>query len=168
MVHLAIRQDILLFRARVLATWPREGRAGEGSCAVADYARAGRLSSGRGNRHAASRARGETPRSNPLRWPPTLERRFARIVCPQLARATRGWHVGHNVARFTSIRDCRSTRLRRASSSCCRLRTSISTTSTVTTSARVEVSQPRAVERGTPRRAACPMSPVDRTRSRRR
>ena len=40
--------------------------------------------------------------------------------------------------------------------------------SAVTTSARVDVSQPRAVERGTPRRSACPMSPVDRTRSRSR
>ncbi len=33
---------------------------------------------------------------------------------------------------------------------------------------RAEVSQPRAVERGTPRRVACRMSPVDRTRSRKR
>ncbi len=61
-----------------------------------------------------------------------------------------------------------STRLRRASTSCCKLKTSISTTSRVTTSVRVEVSQPRAVERGTPRQVACPMSPVDRTRSQRR
>ena len=73
-----------------------------------------------------------------------------------------------NTTRSRSNATSRSTRLRRASTSCWRLRTSISKTSTVTTSARVEVSQPRAVERGTPRRSACPMSPVDRTRSRSR
>ena len=61
-----------------------------------------------------------------------------------------------------------SMRARRASTSCCRRTTSISKTSTVTTSAPVDVSQPRAVERGTPRRSACPVSPVDRTRSRSR
>jgi len=62
----------------------------------------------------------------------------------------------------------RSTRLRRASTSRSSWRESISTTSTETTSERVAVSQPRAVDRGTPRRVACTRSPVDRTISRRR
>ncbi len=113
----AVRQDILQFRARVLATWPSEDRTSKDSCALGNHARADRLSSGRGRTHAASCARGQTPRSNPLKWPRTLDQRLARGPRHQLARATSGWHVGHSLARFTSIRDWRAIFLAAPSSS---------------------------------------------------
>ena len=45
-----------------------------------------------------------------------LNGRAQRIVRRQLASATRDWHVAHNVARFTSIRDWRATILAAPSS----------------------------------------------------
>ena len=95
----------------------RAGRVEKGSYEVPDHACGGQLSSRRGRTHAVSYARGQASRTNLVKQPRFLEQCLARSARGQPARATSGWHVGHDVARFTSIRDWRATFLAAASSS---------------------------------------------------
>lgn len=114
----AARQDILQFHARVLAA---RGCVRAGSRrAVTRYrttlAAASQLSGGRARTPAVSYRRGQPSRTNLVKQPRTLGRRFARSLVRQLARATSGWHVEQDVARFSFIRDWRAAVLTASSS----------------------------------------------------
>jgi len=105
----------------------------------------------RSGRPLTERARSIPRRSAAFRFPSGSRERCSEIPDTFRSTTTRRRSASSRPALFRRVRTSRSR--------------SMSKTSTVTTSGSLAVDQPRAVERGMPRRIAWTISPVDRTAS---